>query len=179
MTSPFRVPVAVLLRDMPSTMPVVFSAPFDAEHEFPPRGPAESDVDPEAPVSVNVTLQSHPGGITVRGQIEVAWHGICRRCSVPVTGDLHLKVHERYRDQEGLVDEETYPIEQDFIDLSPLVHDAVFLELPLAPLCRPDCKGLCAQCGADLNEGECDCPPPLDPRWATLDALRFEDSDES
>ena len=177
MTSPFRVPVAVLLRDMPSTMAVTFEAPFDANHEFPARGEVETDVDPEAPVSVNLTLQSHPGGITARGSLKVTWHGTCRRCSARVEGDLDITVHERFRDQGGLEDEETYPIEHDFVDLAPLVHDAVFLELPLAPLCREDCQGLCPQCGIDRNEGSCDCLPPIDPRWATLDALRLDGSD--
>jgi uncharacterized protein len=59
------------------------------------------------------------------------------------------------------------------------VHDAIFLELPLAPLCRPDCQGLCPECGADKNEAPCECPGPVDPRWATLDALRFDEPDGS
>ena len=59
----------------------------------------------------------------------------------------------------------------------PFTRDAVLLELPLAPLCRPDCAGLCPTCGADLNEGPCACPPAEgDPRWAALDALRSSGS---
>jgi uncharacterized protein len=56
--------------------------------------------------------------------------------------------------------------------LRPLVRDALLLELPLAPLCRPDCRGLCARCGADLNAGPCSCVADRDPRWGALDALR-------
>jgi len=68
---------------------------------------------------------------------------------------------------------ETYPIHGDHIDLEPMAREAVVLGLPLAPLCRPDCKGLCPSCGADLNQGPCGCPPAAaDPRWAALDALR-------
>jgi uncharacterized protein len=68
---------------------------------------------------------------------------------------------------------ETYPIAGDHIDLEPMTREAVVLGLPLAPLCRPDCKGLCPTCGAELNRGPCGCPPPAtDPRWAALDALR-------
>ena len=53
------------------------------------------------------------------------------------------------------LDEDTYPLEGDQLDLRPLVRDALLLELPLAPLCREDCRGLCAECGADLNLGPC------------------------
>ena len=52
------------------------------------------------------------------------------------------------------------------------------LNIPMKPLCRPDCKGLCAQCGADLNLGACACTPPKsDPRWAALSALRGDGHD--
>ena len=57
------------------------------------------------------------------------------------------------------LDEDTYPLEGDQLDLRPLVRDALLLELPLAPLCREDCRGLCAECGADLNLGPCQCRP--------------------
>jgi len=69
-------------------------------------------------------------------------------------------------------DEELYPIVDETIDLGPLARDAVVLELPMAPLCREDCAGLCVQCGANRNEGDCGCVAPRDPRWANLDVLR-------
>lgn len=46
------------------------------------------------------------------------------------------------------------------------------LEIPMRPLCREDCAGLCSECGADLNAGPCACPPAADPRWTALAALR-------
>jgi uncharacterized protein len=58
------------------------------------------------------------------------------------------------------------------IDLGPLVHEAILGELPMAPLCRDDCQGLCASCGVNRNEEQCSCVAPLDPRWASLDVLR-------
>ncbi|HET6915863.1 MAG TPA: DUF177 domain-containing protein [Acidimicrobiales bacterium] len=70
-------------------------------------------------------------------------------------------------------DEETYPLKGELLDLQPLVRDALLLDLPLAPLCREDCKGLCPTCGADLNDGPCSCArAPADPRWAALDLLK-------
>jgi uncharacterized protein len=173
--SPYLVPVAQILRDVPSTMEVAFEAPFDEPHEFAPRGPVETDVFPEALVSVRVRLESFSGGLRAKGRVEAPWHGVCRRCSAPVLGLSSVAVNERFVDRRTPEDEETYPIDHDTVDLAPLAHDAILLDLPLAPLCRPDCKGLCPQCGIDRNEASCDCQAPRDPRWATLDGLRFVD----
>ncbi len=175
MGSPYLVPVATLLRDVPSVRRVDFEAPFDEPHEFAPRGPAETDVFPEALVHVAVALQSYVGGLRAHGRVEAPWHGICRRCSAPVLGLSSVAVDERFVERREAGDEETYLIEGDVVDLAPLAHDAILLDLPLAPLCREDCRGLCPQCGIDRNEATCDCSAPRDPRWATLDGLRFAD----
>jgi uncharacterized protein len=171
--SPYLVPVAQLLRDVPSTLDVDFEAPFDETHEFSPKGPAETDVFGEATVRVRLRLESFNGGLHAKGHVEAPWHGACRRCSTPVLGLSEVLVHERFVDERGPGDEETYLIENDFVDLAPLVHDAIFLDLPLAPLCGEDCQGLCPYCGIDRNEATCDCQAPVDARWATLDGLRF------
>lgn len=173
MASLYKIPVALLLRDVPSTSHVVFEAPFDEDHEFPPKGPAETDVDADAVVKVDIKLQSYSGGLHARGTVQAPWHGICRRCSLPVLGTANVRVNERFVDERGPGDDDAYLIANDFADLAPLVHDAIFLELPLAPLCREDCQGLCPYCGIDRNEATCDCQMPTDPRWATLDSLRF------
>jgi len=59
----------------------------------------------------------------------------------------------------------------DWLDLEPLAHDACILELPLAPLCGPDCLGLCPECGANRNHETCTCTEKTDPRWAGLAGL--------
>ena len=169
MSSPYLVPVAQLLRDVPSSATVTFEAPFDEPHEFAPRRFAETDVFAEAKVKVDLKLESFSGGL------RAPWHGICRRCSTPVLGVSEVSVKERFIDDSTTIDDLAYPIVNDFIDLAPLVHDAIFLDLPLAPLCREQCQGLCPHCGTDLNDETCDCQGPADPRWATLDELRFID----
>jgi uncharacterized protein len=174
-TSPFVIGVAVLLRDMPATTGIALRAPFDSDHEFEPRGPAETDVRPDDDIELALTLESYPGGIRAKGTLTAPWFGTCRRCSASLEGTSVIPLDERFVDSRGLVDEDSYPITDDHIDLAPMVHDAVFLELPLAPLCTPECKGLCSQCGADLNEGPCDCPAPKDPRWAMLEDLLSDD----
>jgi uncharacterized protein len=179
--SPYLVPVAQLLRDVPSALEVRFQARFDEPHEFAARGPAETDVFAEATVKVALRLESFSGGLNAQGTVEAPWHGVCRRCSNPVLGLSSVVVAERFVDERGPGDDDAYLVRDDFVDLAPLVHDAIFLDLPLAPLCREDCAGLCPHCGIDRNEERCECRAGADPRWATLDELRFIDfqSDES
>jgi uncharacterized protein len=59
----------------------------------------------------------------------------------------------------------------DEVSTEPLVTEQLVLNLPMKPLCRPDCAGLCPTCGADLNAGRCECAPPGDSRWADLEAF--------
>ncbi len=86
----------------------------------------------------------------MRGTISAPWEAACSRCLVPVGGELAVRVGELYERQP--LEGETYLLgEDDVIDLEPLIRDALLLELPAVPLCRPDCKGLCATCGIDHN----------------------------
>ena len=130
-----------------------------------------SEVPNGADVTVDLLLEPVGHSIEAVGTVEAPWVGQCRRCLKPAAGVLVAEVHEVFEDEpeEG----ESYPLVHDQIDLEPLAREAVVLELPPAPLCREDCRGLCAQCGADLNEGSCSCEAPVDPRWAALDDLRM------
>jgi uncharacterized protein len=126
-----------------------------------------------ASVCADLELASYPGGITVTGTVRAPWQGECRRCGGPVSGQTVAEVRERYVPEGGTdEDEDAYPLVGDQLDLEPLARDAVLLDLPLAPLCSDGCLGLCPQCGANWNNGPCDCSPPGDPRWSALDALR-------
>jgi uncharacterized protein len=125
------------------------------------------------PVVVDLTLSSYPGGIAAQGTVSAPWVGECRRCGGPVTSEATVTVRERFTPEGGTdEDEDAYPMSGDDVDLEPMARDAVLLELPLAPLCSPDCRGLCPQCGANWNLMSCDCAPVGDPRWSVLDALR-------
>jgi uncharacterized protein len=170
-TKPFLVPAAKLRR-------VAGTVRHEQRH-----GPIEdlatmgSAVPEGAEVSVEVTLSSYPGGVMASGTVEAPWTGECRRCGGPVAGEIRAEVRERYvAETEADIDDEAYPIADDQLDLEPLARDAVLLELPLAPLCTPDCQGLCPHCGINRNEETCTCERPADPRWSALDALRDEGS---
>jgi uncharacterized protein len=77
---------------------------------------------------------------------------------------------DRFDEDEEQDDEELYHLDGDLLDLEPALRDAVVLALPMSPLCRPDCPGLCVECGVPLadagpDHGHEEAP---DPRWAGL-----------
>lgn len=103
----------------------------------------------------------------------------CARCLDPVRLPLHTRFRQVFRQgaapavdrrEPGMEeDEEVTYFTGDFIDLTPVVAENLALGLPMKPLCRPDCRGLCPTCGKNLNEGHCQCPIPIgDPRLAVL-----------
>lgn len=173
---PFVIHVARLRQRPQTRWHEVRTGPADPDGVAAGRFAGDTSVPEGASAVCDVTLESFDGGVMVTGTVRAPWEGACRRCAAPVSGEAVARVHERfcqpgprYGDPD---DEEAYPIVGDELDLGPMVRDAVVLELPLAPVCRPDCAGLCLQCGADRNEGDCGCVAPVDPRWASLDVLR-------
>jgi uncharacterized protein len=124
-------------------------------------------------ICADVELSSYPGGVSVTGTVTASWRSECRRCGGPVAGEVSAAVRERYAPAGGAgADEDTYLLTGDELDLEPLARDAVLLDLPLAPLCSDECLGLCPRCGTNWNDGPCDCPGVVDPRWSGLDVLR-------
>jgi uncharacterized protein len=126
-----------------------------------------------AEVDVDVLLEWAQEGLVATGTATVDWVGACRRCLQEVPGLAVAEFRELF--EEKPTEGESYPLRHEQVDLEPLAREVVLLELPQAPLCREECLGLCPGCGADLNEGPCDCvPDDRDPRWAALDVLRAE-----
>ena len=124
-----------------------------------------------APIDVDVELESLTDGIVVTGRVSAPWEAVCRRCLGPVEGFVDVAVRELY--QARPESEDAFAIENEVLDLEPLAREAVLLDLPLAPLCRPDCAGLCPECGKNLNdEPHVHEEATTDPRWAALEALR-------
>jgi len=123
-----------------------------------------------AEIEADVVLESVVGGVSVTGTVQATWTGTCRRCLEAAGDTLVVPVREHFT--EGGDGEETYPLHDGEVDLEPMVRDAVLLELPQAPLCRPQCQGICPTCGVNRNEETCRCRPQRDERWAALDVLR-------
>ena len=127
-----------------------------------------------APVVGDLTLESVVEGVLVTGSLSGDVTCRCARCLSEFGTALRVDVCELFAAPGHLEDEEdVYRVAGEEIDLEPMVRDEITLGLPLNPLCRNDCKGMCARCGRDLNEGACDCAEDTtDPRWAELDELR-------
>jgi uncharacterized protein len=152
--TPYAVNVAELLRRPGSQLERQFRAPAEALRVVDAFVPEGEDID------VDVVLESLTDGIVVRGRLATTWEGTCRRCLEPVRGTIETDVRELY--QHEPVASESFAFRGELLDLEPMVRETVVLELPLAPLCRPDCAGLCPACGANLNEGDCGHRPPAD-----------------
>jgi uncharacterized protein len=168
-SSPYRVPVADFRNQPGARRHEHVVAPLDGLAISASRVPEHADVD------LDVTLEAVHEGILATGTVVAPWAGECRRCLGPVSGQLDASFRELF--EEAPTEGESYPLVHEQVDLEPLVREVVLLELPQAPLCREDCRGLCPRCGADLNEGPCECPPDdIDPRWAALDALRTDEN---
>jgi len=168
-TRPFIVHVARLRRSGASRSHEQRSGPIAGLEVTGSRVPEGSDV------SVDVVLEGVAGGVEVAGTVEAPWVGACRRCLAEAKGTLVVPVRELYT-QSG-DGNETYELRDDTVDLEVLAHDALLLELPPAPLCRPDCQGLCPMCGVDRNLEKCSCETPPNPRFAALDALLSADTE--
>lgn len=113
----------------------------------------------------------------------------CSRCleefPVPVDAPFDLRYHPREQNTgegEREIEEDdlsTAFYENDAIDLGQLMREQFYLALPMKPLCSDDCRGLCPQCGTNLNRGRCDCRPGWeDPRFATLRALKAKGGEQ-
>jgi uncharacterized protein len=121
----------------------------------------------------DLRMDSLVEGILVSGQVRGSYAFECIRCLRDFEQPFSVELGEvlAYEGQEGA--EEGYQISADHAHLEPVVRDAVVLEMPLHPLCRPDCKGLCPVCGSDLNNVDCGHKTErTDLRWEPLASLK-------
>ena len=128
------------------------------------------------PVAVRGRMQPiGEGRFYWQGTARTAVEGECRRCLTPVATPLQLEIGALFtQDPEALDDPDSYPVTPDAteIDITPAVREELVLAAPRYVVCRDDCKGLCPQCGRDLNAGPCGCSPVTEARWQPLKALK-------
>lgn len=129
------------------------------------------------PVTVQVMLESVREGVLVTGSAASQGQAVCSRCLDPVRVPLVAPLQELYAwsADEAEVDELGEPgphLDGETLDLRPAIRDGLILEMPLAPLCDPDCPGLCPQCGVRLADEPEHEHESTDPRWAALSALK-------
>lgn len=135
-----------------------------------------------SPVELDLRLEAVMEGVLVTGTAKAGLEGECVRCLEPIRDPersrvevelQELFVYDDIRDSEGAEeDDEVSMLQDDLVDLEPLLRDAVVLALPFQPLCMPDCPGLCPECGARLaDDPDHAHEAPIDPRWAALGTL--------
>jgi uncharacterized protein len=121
-------------------------------------------------LTVEARLESLHDGILVSGSVDATALGECVRCLTEVVIPVEVEFQElfAYSFDEAF----DYLVQDDHVDLEPLVRDAVVLSLPFQPVCQEDCPGLCPECGVRLldNPGHVH-DAPVDPRWAALVGL--------
>jgi uncharacterized protein len=138
-----------------------------------------------SPIAGQIRLTRTNRGILADARLSASLAGECARCLRPLTTPIDIKLAEEYLPSIDLqygrpvdTDEETDAIrltDNHELDLEPSVRDAIILAEPIAPLDRPDCPGLCVECGLPLDEGEHDHPDDyIDPRLEALKAFRPE-----
>ncbi|MEE4540840.1 YceD family protein [Streptomyces sp. V4-01] len=137
-----------------------------------------------ATVALELRLESVMEGVLVTGTAHAPVTGECVRCLEPVEWELDAEFQEMFsypdadtrtarRDEAGddAEDEDTLELEDDLFDLESVLRDAVVLALPLQPVCRDDCPGLCSTCGAPLADDPDHHHEVTDIRWAALKDL--------
>lgn len=138
-----------------------------------------------ADIDLDLKLEAVSEGVLVTGTLSAPVAGECSRCLEPFTDEVELRLTELFAYPDSATDEtteedEVYLVEDEQIDLEPLVIDSVGLALPLQPLCSEDCLGLCSECGVRLAIAESGHGHDiLDPRWAGLAAKFGVDSEPS
>jgi uncharacterized protein len=109
-------------------------------------------------------------GVLLKGQFSTEFEVECVRCLEPF--HLKLKVPMEEMLSFSAARDSIYVIDEGWLDLRQPLREQIMLALPIHSLCRPDCKGLCPNCGQNLNEGPCNCSTEeIDPRLADLKKL--------
>ncbi len=142
-------------------------------------------IQPEAPLDLDLRLESVSEGVLVSGTVSATASGECSRCLEPLTEDVQIVLTELFAYPDSLTESTTEADEvghviDHSVDLEQPIIDAVGLALPFAPLCTQDCPGLCPQCGIALASAE---PghhhDRIDPRWAKLAGMLPPDGEPS
>ncbi|WP_407689715.1 YceD family protein [Mycobacterium sp. HUMS_1102779] len=126
-----------------------------------------------APLELDLRLESVSEGVLVSGTVTAPTSGECSRCLGAVDGRIQVVLTELFAypgstTEATTEEDEVGHIVDDTVDLEQSVIDAVGLELPFSPVCRPDCPGLCPECGVSLAAEPGHFHDRIDPRWAKL-----------
>jgi uncharacterized protein len=142
----------------------------------------EGELAVSEPVRVSLRAEKITGGVALSGVIQGRVSMSCSRCLERITEDISHEFSYDCLPAEAIEEEELSVADTDVhyysggeIDISALVQEQVALAIPMRPLCKEDCKGLCPKCGANLNLGDCGCKKEaVDIRFAALKDLKIK-----
>ena len=138
-------------------------------------GDEETDQNFISGITCKGTVQNHAGMVEMDAVADFDYSALCDRCAQTATKHFSLPIHHRLIQHfSSDYNDEYIELGSAAMDIDELVWEDVVLSLPMQWLCKPDCKGLCAVCGADLNFGDCGCKKPGDPRFDILESLLDE-----
>jgi uncharacterized protein len=132
------------------------------------------DVIPLGPLEYRLTAQASNRRILVNGELACKLRLLCSRCLNPIDETFAIPFEEQFQvmkegDPEPDETDDFVPVTDERIDLRPFLEEELVVHLPLAPLCKEDCKGLCPECGVNRNEQSCSCKSErIDPRLEAL-----------
>ena len=143
----------------------------------------------EAEFTGIVRLMKTDRGILLKGTFNTSLFLRCGRCLGDFLYPLKLKIEEEYFPVMDVNTGVMLPAPEEpgsftiddhnIMDLSEAIRQYTLMALPIKPLCRQDCSGLCPTCGTNLNEKKCNCTPETDPRWEKLNTLSLTDTEYS
>jgi uncharacterized protein len=156
----------------------------DFAHVYQPEdlNPVDERVSLTAPAAVNGKIRLSGNQVFVSGHVETRAQVECDRClkpvELPVSTDFTLEYisdsdYETSQAAELTEAEMSVSVfDGQAIDVDEIVKEQILLTVPTRMLCREDCRGICPECGADRDTGECNCVTnDIDPRWAALKNL--------
>ncbi|MDF2883370.1 MAG: hypothetical protein K0R54_3927 [Clostridiaceae bacterium] len=110
--------------------------------------------------------------INLTGTVKTKIQLICSRCLEPFPYDISLEINEKFSNLIANEDDDIIFLDSDTIDITEIIVNNIILTLPIKRLCKENCKGLCQQCGSNLNNSVCNCvKDDIDPRLAKLKDL--------
>lgn len=141
----------------------------------------DDDIEVIGPIDGHVRMRRTNQGLLVDGWVELTLELSCNRCLKTFEQPMHVDFEEQFYPTVDVIsgmplepfdEDEIFPIDAHHeVDLTEAVRQNVLLALPMVTICQEDCRGLCPQCGQDLNLGSCGCKPEVDERLSVLKQL--------
>src|SRR6266496_6146848 len=141
----------------------------------------DEDIKVIGPIKGHVRMRRTNQGLLVDGWVELTLELSCNRCLKMYEQAMHVNFEEQFYPTVDVIsglplapfdEDEIFPIDaHHLVDLTEAIRQNLLLDLPMVVVCQENCKGLCPQCGQDLNLGSCECEPEVDARLSVLKTL--------